>query len=102
MPQAQLSSRKSHPPFPIAATEHGCGDCYDYRTSLCFQECEYNSGYELVHPCDGCNDMSTEYCFLECPYNQDWQLQNPCNDCQRSECSAKCRYYQKRQEGEAN
>jgi len=78
---------------------YGCSDCYDYRSSFCYEECEYNEGYELVHPCDGCNDVSTEYCFLECSYNEDWQLQNPCDNCQRREGTRSWPYYEKRQVG---
>ena len=94
-------------PWRINRREHndayyGCGDCYDHRTSFCYQECEYNEGYELVHPCDGCDQASTDHRFLECPYNEDWELQNPCNDCQRTECTSGCPYYEKRQAADNN
>ena len=74
----------------------GCGDCYDYRSSFCFEDCEFNSAFELVHPCDGCDQEATDHCYLECSYNQDWEMQKPCENCQRDECRDDCPYFEKR------
>ena len=85
----------------------GCGtndgmyrssDCSEYRSSFCYDECEY-SQYCDLSPCDDCEDADTEHCYLECGYNDTWQEHEPCQteNCQFEECNKECPYYSKLQ-----
>ena len=76
---------------------YGCSDCSEYRTSYCYQRCDYRQYCDLS-PCDDCEDSNTEHCYLECEYNSAWQKREPCeNDCEFENCNEECPYYSKLQ-----